>query len=82
MSLLFLGWADRDSGLQEYRYKVYRMALKGGNKLQEDEKPIISGTLSLFDKETESNFTLPSPGMYSIVGQVVDFASNVRCVPV
>ena len=77
MSLFFRGWSDEDSGISEYRYKVYKMTNNGENKLQENEQPIITHS-NISASEAQHSFTLNAPGMYSIIGEVVDGASNVR----
>ena len=78
MTLAFFGWADKNSQHFAYRYNVYKMTLNGEGKLQEDERPIQSGNFTLFDETDVAEFKLPAPGMYSILGEVIDFADNVR----
>jgi hypothetical protein len=46
--------------------------------LQNDSIPVLTKAYDLFSDDYSSNFTLPSPGLYAIIGQVHDFANNSR----
>jgi len=77
--LFFRGWSDKDSDISEYRYKVYEVTSNGEGVLQENEKPIMTQS-SISVELAQDNFNLPHPGMFSIIGEVVDTASNIRYV--
>ncbi|KAK2141127.1 hypothetical protein LSH36_1156g00052 [Paralvinella palmiformis] len=77
VNLFFRGWSDKDSDISEYRYKVYEVTSNGEGVLQENEKPIMTQS-SISVELAQDNFNLPHPGMFSIIGEVVDTASNIR----
>ncbi|KAK2176602.1 hypothetical protein NP493_652g00038 [Ridgeia piscesae] len=65
------GWTDADSGLETFAYKVYELtpAKDDGDRLVEKPSPFFSGTqpARITSSTAAPTYTLPGPGMYSVV---------------
>ncbi|KAI0220748.1 hypothetical protein LSAT2_027773 [Lamellibrachia satsuma] len=76
--LRWFGWNDADSGLNTFTYEVYPLAPDSNGLLTEKSRPVAKDTSTAFDT-LYPTYTLPGPGMYSVILEVTDNVGNSAC---